>query len=108
MLIFADSLKISCILILSINITSPVGADEECINLSQEDIQSSIDKAIDGKTPGEISVQKIINQVNKSEPKKIHYIIVISITILFLVFLRLRTLERENMIKDKVEKTIIN
>ena len=49
------------ILILSINITSPVGADEECTNLSQEDIQSSIDKAIDGKTPGEVSVQKIIN-----------------------------------------------
>ena len=49
-----------------------------------------------------------MNQENKSETKKIHYIIVISITILFLVFLRLRTLERENMIKDKVEETIIN
>ena len=45
---------------------------------------------------------------NKDEPKKIHYIIVISITILFLVFLRLRTIERENMIKDKTEETIIN
>ena len=49
-----------------------------------------------------------MNQEKKGEPKKIHYIIVISITILFLVFLRLRTLERENMIKDKVEETIIN
>ena len=49
-----------------------------------------------------------MNQDNNIEPKKIHYIIVISITILFLVFLRLRVLERENMIKDKVEETIIN
>ena len=52
-------------LILSINIISPVLADEECTNLSQEEIQSSIDKAIDGKTPGEVSVQTIINQVNQ-------------------------------------------
>ena len=49
-----------------------------------------------------------MNQENKSEPKMIHYIIVISITILFLVFLRLRVLERENMTKDTVEETIIN
>jgi len=49
-----------------------------------------------------------MNQKNKNEPKKIHYIIVISITILFLVFLRLRAIERENMIKDKTEETIIN
>ena len=49
-----------------------------------------------------------MNQENKSEPKMVHYIIVISITILFLVFLRLRVLERENMIKDTVEETIIN
>ena len=49
-----------------------------------------------------------MNLENKSEPNKIHYIIVISITILFLVFLRLRALERENMIKDKVEETTIN
>ena len=49
-----------------------------------------------------------MNQENNSEPKKIHYIIVISITILFLVFLRLRVLERENMTKDTVEETIIN
>ena len=47
------------ILILSINIISPVGADEECTNLSQEEIQSSIDKVIDGKTPGEVSVQEL-------------------------------------------------
>ena len=53
------------ILILSINIMSPVKAHEECTNLSQEEIQSSIDKAIDGKTPGEVSVQTIINQVNQ-------------------------------------------
>ena len=49
-----------------------------------------------------------MNLENNSEPYKIHYIIVISITILFLVFLRLRAIERENMIKDKVEETIIN
>ena len=49
-----------------------------------------------------------MKQINKNEPKKIHYIIVISMTILFLVFLRLRALERENMIKDKTEETIIN
>ena len=49
-----------------------------------------------------------MKQINKNEPKKIHYIIVISITIFFLVFLRLRVLERENMIKDKTEETIIN
>ena len=49
-----------------------------------------------------------MNEENKSEPKKIHYIIVISITILFLVFLRLRTIERDNTIKDKAEETIIN
>ena len=49
-----------------------------------------------------------MKQINKNEPKKIHYIIVISMTILFLVFLRLRALERENMIKDTVEETIIN
>ena len=49
-----------------------------------------------------------MNQENNSEPKKIHYIIVISITILFLVFIRLRALERVNMIKDKVEESILN
>ena len=52
-------------LILSINIISPVRADEECTNLSQEDIQSSIDKATEGKTPSEVSVEAIINQINQ-------------------------------------------
>ena len=52
-------------LILSINIISPVRADEECTNLSQEDIQSSIDKATEGKTPSEVSVEVIINQINQ-------------------------------------------
>ena len=52
-------------LILSINIISPVSADEECTNLSQQDIQSSIDKATEGKTPSEVSVDAIINQINQ-------------------------------------------
>ena len=52
-------------LILSINTISPVSADEECTNLSQEDIQSSIDKATEGKTPSEVSVEVIINQINQ-------------------------------------------
>ncbi len=52
-------------LILSINIISPVSADVECTNLSQEDIQSSIDKATEGKTPSEVSVEAIINQINQ-------------------------------------------
>ena len=52
-------------LIFSINIVSPVKADEECTNLSQKDIQSSIDKATEGKTPSEVSVQAIINQINQ-------------------------------------------
>ena len=52
-------------LILSINIISPVSADEECTNLSQENIQSSIDKATEGKTPSEVSVEAIINQINQ-------------------------------------------
>ena len=52
-------------LIVSINIISPVRADEECTNLSQEDIQSSIDKVTEGKTPSEVSVKAIINQINQ-------------------------------------------
>ena len=52
-------------LILSMNIISPVSADEECTNLSQQDIQSSIDKATEGKTPSEVSVEAIINQINQ-------------------------------------------
>ena len=52
-------------LILSMNIISPVSADEECTNLSQQDIQSSIDKATEGKTPSEVSVEVIISQINQ-------------------------------------------
>ena len=52
-------------LIVSINIISPVSADEECTNLSQENIQSSIDKVTEGKTPSEVSVEAIINQINQ-------------------------------------------
>ena len=52
-------------LIFSINIVSPVKANEECTNLSQKDIQSSIDKATEGKTPSEVSVEVIINQINQ-------------------------------------------
>ena len=47
------------------NIISPVSADEECTNLSQQDIQSSIDIATEGKTPSEVSVEAIINQINQ-------------------------------------------
>ena len=52
-------------LILLINFISPVNANEDCTNLSQEQIQSSIDKAIEGKTPSEVSVEAIINQINQ-------------------------------------------
>ena len=52
-------------LILSMNVISPVSADEECTNLSQQDIQSSIDIATEGKTPSEVSVEAIINQINQ-------------------------------------------
>ena len=52
-------------LILSMKIISPVSADEECTNLSQQDIQSSIDIATEGKTPSEVSVEAIINQINQ-------------------------------------------
>ena len=51
-------------LILSINMVNPVHANEECTNLSQEQIQSSIDKATEGKTPSEVSVEAIIDQIN--------------------------------------------
>ena len=51
-------------LILSINMVNPVHANEECTNLSEEQIQSSIDKATEGKTPSEVSVEAIINQIN--------------------------------------------
>ena len=52
-------------LILSINMVNPVHANEECTNLSEEQIQSSIDKATEGKTPSEVSVEAIINQINQ-------------------------------------------
>jgi len=52
-------------LVLSMNIISPVSAVEECTNLSQQDIQSSIDIATEGKTPSEVSVEAIINQINQ-------------------------------------------
>ena len=52
-------------LILSINMVNPVHANEECTNLSEEQIQSSIDKATEGKTPNEVSVEAIIAQINK-------------------------------------------
>ena len=44
---------------------NPVHANEECTNLSEEQIQSSIDKATEGKTPSEVSVEAIIDQINK-------------------------------------------
>ena len=52
-------------LILSVNIITPVNANEECTNLSEEQIQSSIDKATEGKTPSEVSVEAIISQINQ-------------------------------------------
>ena len=52
-------------LILSVNIITPVNANEECTNLSEEQIQSSIDKATEGKTPSDVSVEAIINQINQ-------------------------------------------
>ena len=52
-------------LILSVNILTPVNANEECTNLSEEQIQSSIDKATEGKTPSEVSVEAIISQINQ-------------------------------------------
>ena len=53
------------LLIISINIINPVHANEECTNLTQEQIQSSIDKAVEGQTPSEVSVESIINQINQ-------------------------------------------
>ena len=52
-------------LILLVNIITPVNANEECTNLSEEQIQSSIDKATEGKTPSDVSVEAIINQINQ-------------------------------------------
>ena len=50
---------------LLVNIITPVNANEECANLSEEQIQSSIDKATEGKTPSDVSVEAIINQINQ-------------------------------------------
>ena len=52
-------------LILSIYMVNPVHANEECTNLSEDQIQSSIDKATEDKTPSEVSVEAIIDQINK-------------------------------------------
>ena len=52
-------------LILSINMVNPLHANEECTNLSEEQIQSSIDKATEGKISSEVSVEAIIDQINK-------------------------------------------
>ena len=52
-------------LILLVNIITPVNANEECTNLSEEQIQSSIDKATEGKTPSDVSVEAIIYQINQ-------------------------------------------
>ena len=51
-------------LILLINMVNPVHANEECTNLSKEQIQSSIDKATEGKISSEVSVEAIIDQIN--------------------------------------------
>ena len=55
---------IFALIFLIINI-NPVNANEECTSLTEEQIQSSIDKVVEGKTPSEVSVEAIINQINK-------------------------------------------
>ena len=55
---------IFALIFLIINI-NPVNANEECTSLTEEQIQSSIDKVVEGKTPSEISVEAIINQINE-------------------------------------------
>ena len=52
-------------LIFSIISINPVNANEECTSLTEEQIQSSIDKVVEGKTPSEVSVEAIINQINE-------------------------------------------
>ena len=52
------------IIFLIINI-NPVNANEECTSLTEEQIQSSINKVVEGKTPSEVSVEAIINQINE-------------------------------------------
>ena len=44
---------------------NPVNANEECTSLTEEQIQSSINKVVEGKTPSEVSVEAIINQINE-------------------------------------------
>ena len=52
-------------LIFSIININPVNANEECTSLTEEQIQSSINKVVEGKTPSEVSVEAIINQINE-------------------------------------------
>ena len=55
---------IFALIFLIINI-NPVNANEECTSLTEEQVQSSIDKVVEGKTPSEVSVEAIINQINE-------------------------------------------
>ena len=55
---------IFALIFLIINI-NPVNANEECTSLTEKQIQSSIDKVVEGKTPSEVSVEAIINQINE-------------------------------------------
>ena len=52
-------------IIFSIINMNPVNANEECTSLTEEQIQSSINKVVEGKTPSEVSVEAIINQINE-------------------------------------------
>ena len=52
-------------IIFSIINMNPVNANEECTSLTKEQIQSSINKVVEGKTPSEVSVEIIINQINE-------------------------------------------
>ena len=52
-------------LVFSIININPVNANEECTSLTEEQIQSSINKVVEGKTPSEVSVEAIINQINE-------------------------------------------
>ena len=52
-------------IIFSIININPVNANEECSSLTEEQIQSSINKVVEGKTPSEVSVEAIINQINE-------------------------------------------
>ena len=52
-------------IIFSIINMNPVNANEECTSLTEEQTQSSINKVVEGKTPSEVSVEAIINQINE-------------------------------------------